>query len=151
MNLNAILNDPAQQRRRYFSVTEANRALVLVGRIVADIVDAYQYLLDLQELVEAARESAPARQIEAVHRQVMLIVDKLHGYLRELDELGVELEELSLGIVDFPAMAAGREVRLCWQHGEKAVQHWHEVGATAAARRPIDALGVRAGSSAPAP
>jgi len=60
--------------------------------------------------------------------------------LKELEEVGVELEEMSLGIVDFPAMAGGREVRLCWQLGQETVQFWHEVGATAATRRSVESM-----------
>ena len=151
MNLNAIMADVGRRTRRYFSVAEANRSLVLVGRIVGDLVDAYRYLLDLQEFIEAAQEAAATSRLETTRHQVLSTVSRLQGYLKELEELGIELEELSSGIVDFPSLAAGREVRLCWQHGQPAVRYWHEVGATATARRPIETLATRQASNVPAP
>ena len=145
MNLNAIVNDPTQQTWRSFTIDEANRSLVLVKRITSDLVEAHSRMLDLHESAEAAAE-ADAGQVDGMYRELRGVVDKLHGYLKELEEVGVELEEMSLGIVDFPAMSGGREVRLCWQLGQETVQYWHDVGATAATRRPVESMPVPVGA-----
>ena len=52
----------------------------------------------------------------------------------------MELRDWSLGIVDFPCLAAGSEVRLCWRWGEGQVAHWHEVDEGFANRKPITSL-----------
>jgi len=80
MNLNAIVNDPAQQSWRSFTLDEANRALVLVKRIASDLVEAHGRMLDLHESAEAAAE-AGAGQVDGMYRELRCVVDKLHGYL----------------------------------------------------------------------
>ena len=56
----------------------------------------------------------------------------------ELDELGVTVKDLDLGLLDFPALLDGREVELCWHVGEDDVAFWHEIGDGYAGRKPID-------------
>lgn len=41
-------------------------------------------------------------------------------------EKGAELKDIEHGLVDFPAMLDGREVLLCWKHGEESISHYHE-------------------------
>jgi hypothetical protein len=42
--------------------------------------------------------------------------------------------------LDFPALKDGREVYLCWQHGEGEIAFWHEVEAGFAGRQPIESF-----------
>jgi len=56
----------------------------------------------------------------------------------KLEELGVTVKDLDLGLLDFPAERHGLEVELCWHVGEDAVEFWHEVGEGYAGRKPID-------------
>jgi len=129
--------------RRYFNVEQARRALVLVKRIVADIMSRYQRLLELQEIVDAAESAGPQVDSgEHVRREIAAVADKLHAYLTELDDVGVDLRNWEGGVVDFPCIAGGREVRLCWQYGEPRINHWHEVDACPAGRKTIETLPV---------
>ena len=56
----------------------------------------------------------------------------------KLEELGVVLKDLDLGLLDFPSQRAGEEVLLCWQVGEDAVTTWHGLEEGYAGRKPID-------------
>ena len=58
--------------------------------------------------------------------------------MAELRELEVVLRDLDRGLLDFPSMRDGREVYLCWQEGEDAIEYWHEPEAGFAGRRPLD-------------
>ncbi len=131
--------------RRYFSVAQAQCALVLVGRIVADVLSLYARLLDLQEAVEAA-ESAGA---EAGRDELVETAEKLHSCLQEMDDVGVELKDWEAGAVDFPCVAGGREVRLCWQYGDERISYWHETHACPDGRQPIETLPVADKLAAP--
>ena len=42
-----------------------------------------------------------------------------------------------IGLLDFSALKDGREVYLCWQHGEGDIAYWHEVEDGYAGRQPI--------------
>ena len=53
------------------------------------------------------------------------------------EQLGIQLKDRRLGLVDFPSEMAGRRVLLCWRLGEPEVQFWHEADAGYAARQPL--------------
>jgi hypothetical protein len=56
----------------------------------------------------------------------------------KLEELGVVLKDLDLGLLDFPAVRDGEEVLLCWHVGEESVATWHDLEEGFAGRKPID-------------
>ncbi|MHC4562491.1 MAG: DUF2203 family protein [Planctomycetota bacterium] len=126
--------------RRRFTVDRANRSLVLIRRVIADVIIDYQQMLDLQEIVEAAGSCGQGEHVDRYREGLAATVQRLQRCLEELTELGVEIRDWGLGVVDFPAMADGREVYLCWQFGEPSVMYWHEADAGDAGRQSIDSL-----------
>ncbi|MCP5523052.1 MAG: DUF2203 domain-containing protein [Verrucomicrobiales bacterium] len=46
---------------------------------------------------------------------------------REFEQREIQLKDLDRGLVDFPAILAGREVFLCWEEGEEDIDYWHEL------------------------
>lgn len=129
---------PARKRRKHFSIDHANRCLVLLNRVVADIVVEYQRLGEYQETLEAGGSDDDVRR--RTEGLLTRSVTRIRMCLEELDDLGVEITDWSRGSVDFPSLAAGREIRLCWALGEDRVRFWHEVNEDPAARRPIDTV-----------
>ena len=126
-NHTAELVDAPQRVRHFFTQQEANSSLVLVKRIVADVVGHYERLLEVHENVEALEAAGLFGQIEDARDELVLTADRIRICLEEIEDVGVELCDWELGIVDFPAMIDGREVRLCWRADEAAVTHWHEL------------------------
>lgn len=126
-------------RRPFFTPQQADRALVLIRRIVSDVTGLYAHLLDLQETVEAADGvgNAPGA---AARDDLVRTAERLHDCLEELDELGIELTDWDRGVVDFPCIAGGREVRLCWGQGERSICHWHEVHECGGVRYSLETL-----------
>ncbi len=45
-----------------------------------------------------------------------------------LEDIGIKLRDLELGLVDFPAERFGENVLLCWTYGEPEVSYWHPPG-----------------------
>jgi hypothetical protein len=123
--------------RPCYTPGRAGRALVLVKRIVEDLVRAHHRAGALHQAMEQA-ESAGLRHQAALAREELLQAAARAARCREeLEELGLDVEDERLGVVDFPARAGRREVRLCWQWGEAALAWWHEADETCAERRPI--------------
>jgi hypothetical protein len=58
--------------------------------------------------------------------------------LAEIDSIGVQVKDLSIGLLDFPCEVEGQVILLCWKLGEKAITHWHGVQEGFAGRKPID-------------
>lgn len=123
--------------RQCFSLAQANRALVLVGRIVRDVVGGYQNVLDYQEILELTQARPGRERIERLQRELLKQIERLQGFSDELLDVGVELKDWAEGYVDFPAEMDGRRVMLCWRHGEPAVSHWHSADAACDARQAI--------------
>jgi hypothetical protein len=56
------------------------------------------------------------------------VIDRMQAGVVRIDELGVTLREIETGLIDFPALASGRQIWLCWRLGEGDVAWWHELG-----------------------
>jgi hypothetical protein len=126
---------PSRPSRR-FSLSEANRSLALVKRIVADIVKTHQQAARCQAKIEKARGKDQA----AVQTELDKTVTRLENLVDELSDVGVELKDYQTGLVDFVGRHDGRDVYLCWKLGEERITHWHEMNTGFAGRRPVSEL-----------
>jgi hypothetical protein len=64
-------------------------------------------------------------------------VADLRDVLAEFARRAIMLQDLHRGLIDFPALMGGREVFLCWEDGEEAVEFWHDLDAGYAGRERI--------------
>jgi hypothetical protein len=55
------------------------------------------------------------------------VIDQMQAGVARIDELGITLREIETGLIDFPALASGRQIWLCWRLGEDDVAWWHEL------------------------
>jgi hypothetical protein len=58
--------------------------------------------------------------------------------LAEIEAIGVEVQDLEEGLLDFPCVMDGKTVMLCWKLGEDAIGHWHDAEDGFAGRKPLD-------------
>ncbi len=56
----------------------------------------------------------------------------------EIDAIGVQVQDLEEGLLDFPCVVGQETVMLCWRLGEEAIGHWHAVDEEAKERKPLD-------------
>ena len=66
------------------------------------------------------------------------IVADLDACVQQLEGLGVQIKDVDLGLLDFPARREGDDVLLCWHVGEERVAFWHGLEEGYAGRKPID-------------
>ena len=45
----------------------------------------------------------------------------------KLQEKGIELKDMQMGLIDFPAQRFEQPVYLCWKLGESKVKFWHNI------------------------
>lgn len=124
-----------------WTAERANRALPLVRRIADDIVRTYaqwRTLVAKFEVVSIGVTLAATAEAERLQREVQRAASDIEDFVQELTELGVECKSIESGLFDFPCERDGRIVYLCWLHGERAVEHWHEVDGGFAGRQQID-------------
>lgn len=142
-----------RERPKTFTVQEANACLPLVRAIVGDlvrlardVVDRQQRLTTLNASRTGDRRDAYSEELDQIEEELEKDAGRLREFVEELQQLGVEPKSAIEGLVDFPAMLDGRQVYLCWKHGEPEVLYWHEVDAGFAGRRPLAAAAVEAES-----
>jgi len=123
--------------KKLFTLTEANRSLVLVRRIVSDIVANYKQLRTLHQTYQLLDEQSDMPQAEEARLRYVAVTDHLAELREELEDIGCELKDFEVGLVDFPALRDGREMFLCWKLGEDKIEYWHTVTSGYNGRRPI--------------
>ena len=127
---------PSRPKRR-FTLAQANSTLPLVKRIVGDIVRTHGLVLKYQaELERTAAGKDPA----GVQGRLDEAVNHLEDYVDELSDVGCELKDYQMGLIDFVGRHQRRDVHLCWKLGEERIGYWHEINAGYAGRQPITTL-----------
>ena len=58
--------------------------------------------------------------------------------INRIQETGVLVKDLDMGLVDFPSLLEGEEIYLCWKLGEEHIAFWHGLDEGYAGRKPID-------------
>jgi hypothetical protein len=129
---------------RVFTVDEANATLPLVRAITSDLVDLSREVVERHQRVEhlkAGRDITSGDPYDDELAQIEEELEKdrrrLHEYVEELRQLGVEPKSGVDGLIDFPSMREGRLIYLCWKLGEPGVGFWHELDAGYAGRQPL--------------
>jgi hypothetical protein len=118
---------------RLYTVAEANQTLPYVRAIVGEVRERYR---TIQERGRRHREGdAEARA--ALKTEIRAEAERIHACMEELEEIGAELKDYDLGLVDFPAELEGRRILLCWKFGESGIGNWHEERDGYQGRRPV--------------
>ena len=68
------------------------------------------------------------------------IIDQMQASVARLEELSITLRDIQTGLIDFPALVAGRQICLCWRLGEDQIEWWHELSEGFGGRRRLSEL-----------
>jgi hypothetical protein len=141
----------------FYAIDEANAALPEVDRILTALRDQRQELIQLRDRVVAASppdDEAPTDEAAETVRLLRLgmqgLIDQMQAGVARLVDLDITLRDISTGLIDFPALMAGRHIWLCWRLGETEVGHWHRHDEGFSNRRPLTELPTGTGSRRPA-
>ena len=131
---------------RFYAIDEANAAIPDVERILIALRDQREDLITYRDRAigltpedgEAAEEAA--EELRRIRLRMQGLIDQMQAGVARLVELDITLRDIQSGLIDFPALAAGRPIWLCWRLGEDSVRHWHGHDEGFASRRSIDDL-----------
>ena len=130
---------------RIFTPAEANSALSEVRPVAERLVSVRQRMRELEhvqnELVTAIGGNGggyAASDLNAAQSELAGLAEAAVACVERLEELDVQLKDIDLGLLDFPARRNGVEVLLCWHVGEDEVTAWHGLDEGFAGRKPID-------------
>jgi hypothetical protein len=90
--------------------------------------------------LRAASRGAPPDR-EFIRLRLRGVVDRMQADAAWLDERDIALRDIATGLLDFPSLAHGQPVWLCWRLGEASVTAWHPKDEGFAGRRLVAELG----------
>ena len=101
-----------------------------------DLIRLRDLVLERQEAVEAGSEGsgavlpqddAPEDELRLIRLRMQGLIDQMQAAVARIDGLGITLRDIESGLIDFPALASGRQIWLCWRLGEDDIEWWHEL------------------------
>ena len=124
---------------KLFTLEEAI-ALLPQLRLLMERLQRHALRLDaeMQDLARARATSLAALDVEELLRarpSLRLVVEELDDTVDRIGDLGGQLKDIRLCLVDFPSLLDGERVLLCWQFGEDDIAYWHAEGEGFAGRR----------------
>lgn len=123
---------------KYYTPAEANNALEIVRPMVGELIGIGQRIREHQPEIWAVVEKSAGNGGNPTLSKMLPDFDRLDAILHRLEDMGIEVKDLTTGLIDFPALRDGRIVYLCWKYNEGSIQFWHEIEAGFAGRQPID-------------
>ena len=131
---------------RYFTLTQAERLLPEVEHSLRDALfqkaEADKAHRELEQTMEHIRVSGGAQVDLGEHLTLRAHLDTSAAALREaveqLEQKGVMIKDLDIGLIDFLARFQDRDVCLCWKLGEDGIRFWHGTEEGFRGRKPID-------------
>jgi hypothetical protein len=129
---------------RYFGIDEANAVVADARPVLEELRADRERVAELQAGLQRDRENngsaEHAEQLAEREQQLRDIVRRMQADVAQIDEWGITLREIGTGLIDFPALANGRPIWLCWRLGETDIEWWHEANVGFDQRQPLSEL-----------
>ena len=135
---------------RIFSIEEANSLIPELEKAFDDMSDMNSQLQvlskDLRDLVNVWGDSVfSEKNLDNAYYKELLsrrdgITEELNRRISGIHSLGCVVKDIDKGLVDFYHKRDDRTIFLCWRHGEKKINFWHNVNAGYINRRHVTEL-----------
>ena len=127
---------------RFYSLSDADAMVPEIALAVERLRgqrDEIAALGDEYRLLEATADTDDP-VLARLRLRMRGLVDQMQADVAWLDDRDIVLRDISTGLLDFPALAGGRPVWLCWRLGEVSVQFAHRQDEGFGGRRPVAEL-----------
>lgn len=125
---------------KFFTLEEANEALKTIRPLMDEIQAIRRKILEKQPEAWTAIERSVGNGGNRTLSRMVQDFERLDALVHRILDTGAQIKDINIGLLDFSARKDGREVYLCWQHGEGEIAYWHEVDAGYAGRQPIESF-----------
>ncbi len=124
---------------RYYDITAANDRLGELRAVLRALRDDRDSVARSQLRLARLRDAAGDHhaELEREQERVVAAVHRMEAAVRQIDAWDISLRDIGSGLVDFPALANGRPIWLCWKLGEGEIAWWHDHETGLAGRRPL--------------
>ena len=128
------------QERRVYTIEQANDLIPQVRAVLLQLAVEQRRLdashAEMHRQLDANGDPAAAAAAVRQEAEVGEIREGLRTLLVHLGEMGVELRDVEMGLVDFPGERDGQPVWLCWRLADPSVAFWHGTDEGYASRKP---------------
>ena len=106
-------------------------------QVLAQQLEGHEREVAMLQLHARGNGKTSNNEMERKQAELDQLRARVHSQVMEIHELGVEVKDLSMGLIDFPSLRDGRTVSLCWKLGENGIGYWHDLDAGYAGRQPL--------------
>jgi hypothetical protein len=117
-----------------YTVESAN---ALLPHLAPTLVELREKFEEAAKIRESVARAAAGNGWSAKRDEEQKKMGRVAELLGRLEEWGVQLRDISSGLVDFPAELEDERVYLCWRLGEATVAYYHSPEDGFQGRRPL--------------
>jgi hypothetical protein len=129
--------EEGQNLERIFTVSEANRLIPQLEEHLRAVKRGKAVLIRIKDEIKKAASKAQFGGGSGAGGHYICSLEQISENLRAIQEMGVLVKDLDMGLCDFPCHLDGRIVYLCWKLGEQQIGWWHEVNSGYTGRQPL--------------
>ena len=118
-------SDPSENR--VFTLAEATELIPKLETFLSKVKNGRAILIHTKDEIKKACAKAEFGGGSTVGPRYITALEDMHENLQAIQETGVIVKDLDLGLCDFPFYLDGRIVYLCWKLGEDKIEWWHEI------------------------
>jgi hypothetical protein len=132
--------------KRIFTLEEANSLIPSLELQFGQVMQLRSQLRATYERLEALGAAPTDRPVDVERGSGMVrrlkgrflaLMEAMTETLHAIEEIGVAVKDVDIGLCDFLGEHDGQAVWLCWQYGEKRIGYWHDLNAGFGGRQPI--------------
>ena len=134
-----IENTKQTSTKKYFTITEAEKLLPSIGRILKRTINLNK-ALDLLSTIEIEvydEDYDDLRRITKLNKQFHKLSYEFYANIERIEDMGCIINDIEIGIIDFYSVLGGREIFVCWKIGERKIKFWREINCNYMGRKPI--------------
>ena len=125
-----------QHFTKHYTIDEARALLPQIRRWLQQLDELRGQLQKAEPRVQGLMERVDDAGGDLINRWVRAMA-AFRTVMAEFESREIQLKDIELGLLDFPAIIGGREVFLCWEKDEEDIEHWHDLDAGYAGREKL--------------
>jgi hypothetical protein len=122
----ATLKTVTRQFQKHYSRDEARALLPQIREWLGQLQELRQKLDQQDARIGQFLKTGQEMGGKTVNQFVRLLAET-KGVLEHFRQRQIQVKDLDRGLIDFPAIIAGREVFLCWEQDEEDIEFWHDI------------------------
>lgn len=122
---------------KLFTVEEANALLPEMRELLGEVSEHRDALRERSPDLEPILVASATNGGGKIGSEYGVEAYRLHRAIQRIQERGVILKDLDMGLLDFPHERDGRVVFLCWHPPEEEIGYWHDIEAGYQGRQPL--------------